>query len=204
MYRRARLVLALCLLVALLAWGAGFVWFVRMASQRPPPPPHADGIVAFTGGADRVETALHLLADGRANRLLLSGIGGGAELGELAFRAGLDPGPLAARVTIGRDAMTTRGNAAETAVWVRRRAIHALIVVTAFYHMPRALVELRRVLPNVTLYPVPVLLPGPDGMNRDVTLRLLAEEYTKYLVAVTGISAWLPLREAARPHGHPA
>lgn len=198
------LVLGGSLLVALLAWGAGLVWFVRMASRPPPPPPHADGIVAFTGGAERVETALHLLADGRADRLLLSGIGGGAELGELAFRAGLDPGPLAARVTIGRDAMTTRGNAAETAAWARRQSIHSLIVVTAFYHMPRALVELRRVLPEVTLYPAPVLLPGPGGMNHDVTLRLLAEEYSKYLVAATGISAWLPLREVARPQRHPA
>ena len=204
MYRRKLLVLGGCLLAALLAWGAGFAWFVQMASRPPPPPPHVDGIVAFTGGAERVETALHLLADGRANQLLLSGIGGGAELGELAFRAGLDPTPLAAQVTIGRNATTTRGNAAETAAWAHTRSIHSLIVVTAFYHMPRALAELRRALPGVRLYPVPVLLPGPGGVDHALMWRLLAEEYTKYLAVVTGISAWLPVHDPEPLHGHPA
>ena len=59
-------------------------------------PAHTDGIVAFTGGPERVETALRLLAEDHADRLLLSGIGGGAELAELAHRAGVDPLPLAA------------------------------------------------------------------------------------------------------------
>ena len=76
--------------------------------------------MAFTGGPERVETALRLLAEDRADRLLLSGIGGGAELAELAHRAGVDPLPLASRVTIDRNAATTRGNATDTADWARR------------------------------------------------------------------------------------
>ena len=82
-------------------------------------------------------------------------------------------------MTIGRDALTTHGNARETAAWVRTRPIHSLIVVTAFYHMPRALAELRRVLPDVTLYPDPVLMPRHGGIGHLVTLRLMAEEYTQ-------------------------
>ncbi len=194
------------LLALAVAWSAGFLWFTRVVARPMPPPPHADGIVALTGGAARVETALRLLARGRGDRLLLSGIGGGAELGELAYRAGLDPAPLAPRVTLGRTATSTRGNATETRGWVRSNQIHSLIVVTAFYHMPRALTELRRALPGVVLYPFPVLnadLPGPNGEGHLVTLRLLAEEYTKYLVAQTGLSTWLPGREPPS-HGHPA
>ena len=95
----------------LLVFGGGFAWFVHQAGQAGEAPPHTDGIVAFTGGPERVETALRLLAEGRADRLLLSGIGGGAELAELAHRAGVDPLPLASRVTIDRSAATTRGNA---------------------------------------------------------------------------------------------
>ncbi len=198
MTRRWPLILGEFLLAVLLAWGAGFVWFVHMATRPEPPPPHADGIVAFTGGAERVETALHLLAAGRARQLLLSGIGGGAELGELAWRADLNPAPIAAQVTIGRGATSTHGNAAETAAWARGRAIHSLIVVTAFYHMPRALAELRRALPNVRLYPDPVLMPKHGGIGRIVTLRLLAGEYSKYLAVVTGLSALLPLHQPVR------
>ena len=59
-----------------------------------PPPPHTDGIVALTGGAGRVELALHLLATGRADRLLLSGIGGGTDLATLGRLAGIDTASL--------------------------------------------------------------------------------------------------------------
>ena len=139
--------------------------------------------------------ALHLLAAGRAKQLLLSGVGGGAELRDLAFRADINPAPLAGRVTLGRSATSTHGNATETAAWAHARSIHSLIVVTAFYHMPRALAELRRVLPHVALYPDPVLMPKNGWIGHIVTLRLLAEEYTKYLVVVSGLSTWLPVRD---------
>ncbi|HET8997180.1 MAG TPA: YdcF family protein [Acetobacteraceae bacterium] len=194
MTRRLPFILGGCLLALVLAWGAGFVWFVHLATRPVPPPPHADAIVAFTGGADRVATALHLLVEGKAAALLLSGIGGGAELRDLARRADLNPRPIAARVTIGREALTTHGNARETAAWARNRSIHSLIVVTAFYHMPRALAELRRALPDVRLYPDPVLMPRHGGIGHLVTLRLMAEEYTKYLAVVSGLSSLVPLR----------
>ena len=77
----------------------------------------------LTGGAERVETALRLLAEGRGRVLLVSGVGRGAELAELARRAGRGPGPVAARVTLGPRRHYTRGNAAETAAWARGRTI---------------------------------------------------------------------------------
>ena len=60
-----------------LAWAGGFAWFLHAARVTAEPPAHADGIVALTGGAERVETALNLLAEGRARLLLVSGVGGG-------------------------------------------------------------------------------------------------------------------------------
>ena len=167
------------------AWASGFAWFVHLATETTEPPPVADGIVALTGGAERVETALHLLAQNRARLLLVSGGGGAAEFLELAHRAGV-PATLADRVTLGRAAASTRGNATETAEWVQQKEIRSLIVVTAGYHMPRALAELGRALPGVALYPVSVL---PPALRGTVALRLLAGEYTKWLVAEAGLSA---------------
>jgi uncharacterized SAM-binding protein YcdF (DUF218 family) len=158
--------------------------------------------VALTGGSGRVETALRLLAEGRARMRLLSGIGGGAELGELLHRAGLDPGAIGGRVTLGRTATTTRGNAAETADWARHNEVRSLIVVTAGYHMPRALAELARALPEVALFPVPVTPPGmrgPAGIRDAGMLRLMAEEYTKWLAASLGLSAFGPAHDAQPP-----
>ncbi len=179
------------LTVAAAAWALGLAWFIYTANRHAEPPIRADGIVALTGGADRVETALHLLEQGRAERVLLSGIGGGADLAEIARLAGIDPGALAGRVTLGRAARDTHGNAEETAVWARANDIHSLIVVTAGYHMPRALMELGRALPGVQLYPftvVPPAMQGPGGLRDAGTLRLLAEEYTKWLAATLGLS----------------
>jgi uncharacterized SAM-binding protein YcdF (DUF218 family) len=191
-------------LAAVVAWIGGLAWFIHTTTRPVPPPPDADGIVALTGGADRVATALRLLHEHRAPRLLLSGIGGGAELPSLARTADINPAPLAGEVTLGRQATSTRGNALETAAWVQRNDIRSLIVVTAFYHMPRALTELRRTLPGVTLYPDPVLTPHSGGIGRVVTLRLIVEEYTKYLLSVVGMTDLMPDRVATMPHeAHP-
>jgi len=178
-------------------WILGLVWFVETTHRLvDPPPPHTDGIVALTGGAGRVELALHLLATGRADRLLLSGIGGGTDLATLGRRAGIDTVPLAVRITLGRYAASTRGNGVETAAWAEQNHIGSLIVVTAAYHMPRALAELRQGLPDVQLFPLPVGSSDAHGaMEKGVSLRLEAAEYTKYLLTASGISAWFPRRE---------
>jgi uncharacterized SAM-binding protein YcdF (DUF218 family) len=186
-------------------WLGGLIWFMD-ATHRPagPPPPHTDGIVALTGGAGRVELALHLLVEGRADRLLLSGIGGRTDLATLGRLAGLDVAPLASRITLGRYAASTRGNGVETAAWAEQNHIGSLIVVTAAYHMPRALAELRQALPDVRLFPLPVR-PGSERGSTDkgVGLRLEAEEYTKYLLTASGLSAWFPHRELASVAGLP-
>lgn len=177
--RRRRIALGGLAALAVL-WLGGFAWFLLLADRAPPLPPQADGIVALTGGAGRVEAALRLLAEHRARVALVSGVGGAAEFAALARRAGVDP-VLGARVTLGRAAQTTRGNAEETAAWARANAIRSLIVVTAFYHMPRALAELARTLPNVVLYPAPV---APEA-----SWRLLLGEYSKWLASQLGLSA---------------
>jgi uncharacterized SAM-binding protein YcdF (DUF218 family) len=176
--------------VAALAWLGGFAWFLCRVGQPPSAPPPAEGIVALTGGAERVRAGLLLLAERRADRLLVTGIGGHAGLRDLARVAGLDPAPLADRVTLGSGAASTRGNAEETAAWARANGLHSLIVVTAAYHMPRALAEIGRALPDVTLYPASV--SPPRAGERLPGVRLLAGEYTKYLGAELGLTALLP------------
>lgn len=189
-------VAALVLLVlALAALGVGFAWFAMRAARALPLPPVADGIVVLTGGAGRVERALHLLAEGRGRQLLVSGTGR-AEFADLASRAGVET-RLADRVTLGRGARSTRGNAHETAQWVRARGIGSLVVVTSGYHMARAMIELHRTLPaDVTVYPSPLVPSAVDGADR-VPLRLLLVEYAKWLGAAVGLSALVAREEEA-------
>lgn len=192
----------LATLLALL--GAGFVWFAIDARRPEPMPPRAGGIVVLTGGAGRIELGLRLLAEQRADLLLISGTGPGA-LADLLAGAGLGAefaAQVAAqvvrrRVTLGRGARTTRGNARETAEWVVAHDLHALIVVTSGYHMRRALLELRRTLSTtVALHPVPLVPHLPDGQDQ-VPLRLLVAEYGKWLGALAGLSGWATRDEEA-------
>ncbi len=197
-----RAVLAVLAGLALLAGGlaCGFAWFAVEARQVAGPPPEADGIVVLTGGAGRVELGLRLLAEHRGARLLVSGTGRG-DLVDLVAAAGL-PAEIAARiahdrVTLGRGARSTRGNARETAAWAGTHGMRSLIVVTSGYHMRRALWELRRTVPaQVVLHPAPLVPHLPDGHD-EVPLRLLAAEYAKWLGAMAGLSGWVAREEEA-------
>ncbi len=186
--------LLLCVLLA-----AGFARFLDRTQTGGVPPPRADGIVVLTGGADRIATALKLLAEGRGRILLVSGVGGEAEFADLARQAGADP-ELGSRVTLGRAAASTYGNAQETASWARAHHLGSLIVVTAYYHMPRALAELARALPEVRLLPVAV---QPPSLHGAIAWRLLAGEYAKWLAAEAGLSG-LAERGQSSPVSSPA
>lgn len=177
------------------AWGAGFLWFLHATAglSTVDLPVRADGIIALTGGAGRVELALRLLAQDRAERLLISGVGR-ADFPELARRAGVDAA-LAPRVTLGRAAASTRGNALEAQEWAHGIGARTIIVVTSAYHMPRALAELERTLPDMRLIAAPVLPPDIGAVAR---LRLLAGEYTKFLAAELGLSRFGAREEIAR------
>ena len=159
-------------------WAGGLIWFVHATRLSPEaPPPHTDGIVALTGGAGRVELALHLLATGRADRLLLSGIGGGQTSPLWGASPGSTPRHSRAESPLAGMLPRPRGNGIETAAWAERNHIRSLIVVTAAYHMPRALTEMRQNLPNVHLFPLPVGLGGaPGAAEKGVTFRLEAAE----------------------------
>lgn len=176
--RALRVVLAIGVM-----WLLGFGWFEHRIRQKSPPQPRADGIIALTGGADRIETALRLLDAGLAPVLLISGVGR-VDLAELANRAQLDPARIAPRVTLGHVAQTTLGNADEAVAWVEKHRITTLAVVTAGYHMPRALLELHRTLPGVTLMPIPVFPPALRRPAAPGTLVLLANEFDKLLAAI--------------------
>ena len=193
--------LALLLTLAI-AWCAGFGWFAWSATQPAAAVPDADGIVVLTGGAGRIEAALDLLQQQRARLMLISGVSEHLDLQQVVRPTGrsLPPG-IADRIALGHSATSTVGNAIEAASWARANGLHSLIIVTAGYHMRRALAEIGTALPDVVLYPDPVQPPAlaeaGSGRLRLGTLRLLASEYSKWLAVEIGLTGSAHLRETA-------
>lgn len=182
--RTAWLVSLLCAV-----WLGGFaLYLIDVEIAAPPNPmPQADGIVALTGGNDRVSAALALLAQHDAPRLLISGAGRGTYLGDFTSDDVSATTRYASDITLGHMAGTTHGNALEAADWVHFYHLRTLIIVTADYHMPRAMLEMHRHLPGIALIPAPVRPPAMDDLFSRSTIRLLTYEYTKYLVVRFGL-----------------
>jgi uncharacterized SAM-binding protein YcdF (DUF218 family) len=171
--RRSRLLLA-CLGATVTGWLGGFAGFVLAASHEAPEgPPTTDAIVVLTGGRHRIERGLELLVEGRARKLFVSGVHRDVTLHELLRVSPAQPAWVECCVVLGHAALDTYGNAAETAAWMRHEGYRSMRLVTAAYHMPRSVLELRRAMPEAEIAPSPVF---PDG-----SAILYFIEYHKYL-----------------------
>jgi len=175
--------LAVCLLLIVVA-GFG-IFLLNVPKEEVALRRNADGIVVLTGGASRIEDAVELLASGRGRRLLITGVHRLTSEREIAR---LKPGYgsiFACCVDLDRSALNTIGNATETRRWAHERGFKSIIVVTSNYHMPRAMAELSRQLPDIALIPFPVVAEQlRASWSNGPTLRLLFWEYVKYTVAV--------------------
>ena len=183
--------------MGLLLFLAGFLVFANHVMRfKPSDDVRADGIVVLTGGKFRILEAVNLLGQGRAKRLLISGVNRRTSRDELRRLTGHDAGLFDCCIDIGYQALNTVGNAEETRNWARAMHFKKLIIVTSNYHMPRSLVELGRVLPDAELLSfavVPRNFQIESWWRHPGTTRLLLSEYVKFLPSVlrAGITSLL-------------
>ena len=171
----------------------GFIVFANSVDrERREPAYAADGITVLTGGVARIDEAMKLLAKGKAKRVLITGVNRDTTREQLKKLASQGDQYFACCVDIDKEARNTIDNATETAQWVALHKYGSVIIVTSNYHMPRALAELARAMPGVTLIPYAVVdnnvhverwwtFPG--------TTKLLLSEYLKYIPALARLGA---------------
>lgn len=178
------------ILAALVAFLIGFATFAERVSRMTAPVnvEPADAIVVLTGGQARVEAALELLAAGKGQRLLISGVNTGTSRLAIRNATGANEALFTCCVDIGYQAQDTVGNASETDAWLTRHSFHSVILVTNNYHMKRSLLEMRRMNPALDIRPYPVVnsdLTNGKWMLSSEAMRVLLAEYMKYLGAVS-------------------
>lgn len=195
-------------LVLIILWCLGFAGYLAAI---PLPPRYgtvdkeeADAIVVLTGGAERLQEGLRLLSAHRAQKLFLTGVMQGVTLDHIFSSTEIMPALRPDRDTVkccielGYEAGNTIGNADETALWLAERGYSSIFLVTANYHMNRALLEFRTALPWIKIIPHPAF--PEEVLDRywfvkPRILSLLVNEYNKYLAALSR-HAWLSLKGA--------
>ncbi len=187
-----RLIFDACLFALVLVI-IGFIVFANSVDREHSVPQRsADGIAVLTGGMSRIDEAMKLLAEGKAKRMLITGVNRTTTTEELKELASQGDQYFTCCVDIDKEARNTIDNATETSEWVALHHYGSIIVVTSNYHMPRALAELARVMPGVTLVPYSVVdnnVHLERWWTYPGTTRLLLSEYLKYLPALSRLGA---------------
>jgi uncharacterized SAM-binding protein YcdF (DUF218 family) len=170
-----------------LLWLGGFAWFVgsslwvnvdRVSAT--------DAIVVLTGGRQRLETGLELLAAGKAGKLFVSGVNPAVDRDTLLRALGPTAKREACCIVLGHAADNTAGNALETAAWMQQEGYRSLRLVTSWYHIHRSLLEFGRAMPRARVIVHPVFAPEgePEGWRGWLAAgRIVFAEYNKFLAA---------------------
>ena len=134
-----------------------------------------DAVVVLTGGKGRIERAIAVMQQKRAERLLISGADPSVTKPDLARRLGTRSRPvLRCCVDLGSEAVDTHSNAEEARRWMQRQGYSSLRLVTSDWHMRRASYEFHQGLPETEIL--------EDAVPTRPSLFVLAAEYNKYLL----------------------
>jgi len=188
--------IALVATACCLSWLGGLLWFATPPSGETRSAT-TDAIVVLTGGSLRLQSGIDLLREGKGRKLFVSGVNQQVDLDDLLGISGHAPDWALCCIVLGHEAENTLGNAQETAQWIRGQGFRSLRLVTAWYHMPRSLLEFDRAMPEIDIVAHPVF---PDQVKQERwwawhgTAALLVNEYVKYLGALAR-----PLIERRQP-----
>ena len=150
-------------------------------------------IVILTGGTNRIKDGLKIIKDFRKSRksnykILVSGTGIGFTKNSLKNQLGSNFNPNLIQCCIDLDNVSknTITNASETFKWTKKKDIKEFILITSNYHMPRAYLEFKNIMPNLKIHTYAITPKKHDIKNwlkSYQTFGLVFTEYCKYIVS---------------------
>ena len=150
-------------------------------------------IVILTGGTNRIKDGLKIIENFRNSnktnyKILVSGTGTGFTKNSLKNKLGPNFNTKLIQCCIKLDSVSknTFTNASETFKWTHKNDIKEFILITSNYHMPRALLEFKNIMPNLKIYTY-VITPKKHNIQNWLksyhTFSLVFTEFFKYTVA---------------------
>ena len=150
-------------------------------------------IVILTGGANRIKDGLKIIQDFKNSnninyKILVSGTGMGFTKSSLKKKLGPNFNSQLIQCCIDLDSVSknTLTNASETVKWTNKNDIKEFILITSNYHMPRAILEFKNVMPNLKIYTYAITPKKHDIKNwlsSYQTFSLVFTEYCKFIIA---------------------
>jgi uncharacterized SAM-binding protein YcdF (DUF218 family) len=183
--------LLIIIMIPITLWVIGFNIFIFTTKrQLQDEQTTTQAVVVLTGGRERLKTGFQILCSKQSEMIFISGVHPEETFKsllktvELPDSLCLNRESLTAVTYLGYTARNTKENAQETARWVKQMSITSLRLVTSAYHMPRSLLELRHLLPHITIIPHPIFPSGYDRFpwRRKGVFRLMFFEYNKFLL----------------------
>ena len=159
-----------------LAYAVGFLLFALTLGK--PAPVNAaptDAAVVLTGGSGRIEHAIDVLRQHKAQRLLVAGVDPLVTKQDLAQRIAGSAKLLQCCVDLGSESVDTRTNAEESERWLAQHKYRSVRLITSDWHMRRASYEFRKVLGD--RYQLET-----DAVRTEPSFLTLFGEYNKYLL----------------------
>ncbi len=153
----------------------------------------SSNIVILTGAANRIKDGLKII-DGFEKlkiinyKILVSGTGKGFSKNSLIRQISpdLDPSLIECCIYLDSVSKNTSTNAIETYKWAKKNDVKEFILITSNYHMPRAILEFKNVMPSHKIYTFPITPRKhniENWMRSYETFNLVFKEFCKYVVA---------------------
>lgn len=150
-------------------------------------------IVILTGGANRIKDGLKIIENFKNSKninykILVSGTGMGFTKSSLKKKLGPNFNSQLIQCCIDLDSVSknTLTNASETFKWTSKNDIKEFILITSNYHMPRAILEFKNVMPNLKIYTYAITPKKHDienWLSSYQTFSLVFTEYCKFIIA---------------------
>lgn len=171
-----------------------------LASQPYQPKQKTDALVVLTGGDGRIEEGFRLWKDGLSANIFISGVHPDVSRDTILSKWTHSDTLPKCCLEIDNKATTTMENAIETEKWVQAQGVRSIRLITADFHMNRALIELKQTIPNVKILPHPVS-SSEAQIERSWFWYMIFIEYNKILYRLVQLAIFPPTNEHAGHDG---